>query len=209
MSDFEKFSALNQEEITTAIESARSFSALEDVIDEVSPITGSDGYVYSADELVGIIKKVQMGETTPESITRTHGLRAKVVSLLETTSTEETDERDTHNPELVLETAEYKELLDIAWASLNPKSGQINQETLKSFLDSVKTRDVFLEKLMPGVEPALDHKIRGLIHPQDANQRSYGRDTPVVQRLEEQKKRFATLRSQHEVAIADYLYGKY
>jgi hypothetical protein len=64
------------------IESASSFEELESVLDSIGPIKGSQE-VYSADQLIDIIRRVREGSLHINNVTSTHGLRIKVSSLLE------------------------------------------------------------------------------------------------------------------------------
>ncbi len=77
--DYEK--SVSVEEINKKIADANSFEELERVIDSVKTIKGSDGYIYSADDLILKIGSVRKAEARVDIITRSHGLREKVSQL--------------------------------------------------------------------------------------------------------------------------------
>lgn len=65
----------------TAVANSQSFEELINTIDEIAPLKGSQ-QVYSADELIGIIKQVQNGTLDVSYVTSTAGLRQKVSELI-------------------------------------------------------------------------------------------------------------------------------
>ncbi len=56
---------------------------LKNIAQEKISATGSDGHVYSPDELIGIINDVVVGKKVPRYITSSMGLRRKVQELLD------------------------------------------------------------------------------------------------------------------------------
>jgi len=71
-----------EEAYAERIAGAPNFQELMRVIGEVGAITGADDYVYDVSHLNNAIGKVSLGESGPETITRTHGLRQRVEELL-------------------------------------------------------------------------------------------------------------------------------
>jgi len=66
------------------IADAKSFKELFEILREKGGVTGSDGTFYSADELIKRIGKLRKGEEIDFAIlTRSEGLREKVMELLE------------------------------------------------------------------------------------------------------------------------------
>ncbi len=63
------------------IERSGNFEDLYRVLERVCPIRGTQA-MYFAEQLINIIDRVRRGELTIDYVTRTHGLREKVASLL-------------------------------------------------------------------------------------------------------------------------------
>lgn len=74
-----------KQEPASLVERVNNFDQLEEVIDEIGPVRGSQD-VYSPDQLIDLIKKVRVGELDINYVTSTHGLRGKVSELLQSDS---------------------------------------------------------------------------------------------------------------------------
>jgi hypothetical protein len=70
------------QESTNAIQAVQNFSDLNQVIDKVQQVKGSEGAVFSAEYLKQLIDSVRSNSISLEHITRTYGLRDKVEALL-------------------------------------------------------------------------------------------------------------------------------
>jgi len=77
--DFERQE--DEAELASSIKKATTFEELTKTLDDIGRIKKTDGTVYSADELIEKIEWVRSGQTFPDVITRTGGLRAKVTEL--------------------------------------------------------------------------------------------------------------------------------
>lgn len=71
----------NESDPEAIINAAKDFAELEEALHSMRVIQGSSGE-YSANVLIETIHSVRNGVATPKHITRTHGLREKVVALL-------------------------------------------------------------------------------------------------------------------------------
>lgn len=72
----------NEVDLESRVHSVESIDELKDLIDEIAPVKGSTGRVYSSDELINFIDGVCSGEFTFNKITKTSGLREKVAELV-------------------------------------------------------------------------------------------------------------------------------
>ena len=71
----------NFEEAERLISSAATFEELFEALKTIGEVRGSE-QTYSPKDLIVIINHVRNQELTPRSITRTYGLREKVIQLL-------------------------------------------------------------------------------------------------------------------------------
>lgn len=78
----EKPSFEQPEDSEKLISETSDFQGLYSVLKKIIPISGSDGKEYRYIDLVYLIEGVRKGLAVPESLTRTHGLRDKVVELI-------------------------------------------------------------------------------------------------------------------------------
>ncbi len=153
MTNIVEFPGSANERAATMIQGVSSVESLKNVLDELGRIKGSDGYVYSADELMESIKKVMDGKSPLQTITRTHGLRDKVQELLMKESGSPEGHKETKfsvDINAAKENKTVSTLLGMLFSDANVNmvrregvGGRFTQEQLDHFLKKYPDKDSF------------------------------------------------------------------
>lgn len=112
MSEVISYPKSEEKRAETVIRSAQSFDQLRDGLQVLGRIKGSDGSVYSADELCDILEKVKDRLLPIDFLTRTFGLREKVATLVGIVDTEGQVREAIHSPAELIAVAESFEQLE-------------------------------------------------------------------------------------------------
>lgn len=149
MSEIISFPKSEETRAETIINSAQSFDQLKSGLQELGRIKGSDGNIYSADELCDMVENVKEGTLSVNFLTRTFGLREKVRFLLEGSDLEgQTREAVQSSAQLIAVAEDFQQLEQILQTQVkkivNDKGQSQEASVLLESINDVRTKGELL-----------------------------------------------------------------
>lgn len=118
--------------IENKISEAQNIEQLIDAIEDIDSVQGS-GREYSSEDLLGLIDEVRVGNDFPQSITRSFGIRGKIVDLIINDESFYREKKEFENENITENLSETEKELNNNREALAGEYSQLKEKTLGIF----------------------------------------------------------------------------